>query len=662
MPLGLVSWLAAVTILVVLAWLYRLIPPWSVYRWRFLPGLFLQGILACAGAICQCREAAMEQDASAIHASPAPYVLTLVETLQEKKNSFATVARVYRVAEGRTFLVPGYCLVYFRKHAAVTQLEPGARIFMHRELLAIRGPLNPGEIDFRAIRARQKIFHQVFLADTGFLQLPGRDISPIRATLLHHRQRVLEILRTYIPDTTALGLAEAILVGYRTDLQEEIASAYARTGVMHVIAISGMHLSLIFSIILAAFRLVPSYGRNPWLSLLVALPAIWWFSLLTGASASVMRSAVMSSLPVLAAILHRRTDARNILCASATLLLAFRPGWLLDTGFQLSYAAVLGILLYQKKIQAIMPMRHPAAKSLWSLVSVTLAAQVFTTPLVIFYFRQFPLLFLFSNLVAVPLSSVILLSTLLLCGVSWMPAAAARAGALSESLVRMLNACILRMDSVPFSVIHHLYIDLPLLCIFFGILACMHRWISSGKAAYLYWLLCLVILAISWQGYRNRELSRQDCLLVLQVQGQTVLFQARGRSARQLILPAPGGDAARAGHALEKARQHYRISRYSTGLLERDRLQLLGGGGQRILVITGRASLADWHGGPAPDLVLLTGNCRVSLEACYRVSGCARIVADGSNALWKIQQWRKEAEKLPLRLHSTPQQGAFLLD
>jgi competence protein ComEC len=97
-------------------------------------------------------------------------------------------------------------------------------------------------------------------------------------------------------------------------------------------------------------------------------------------------------------------------------------------------------------------------------------------------------------------------------------------------------------------------------------------------------------------------------------------------------------------------------------LLEPDRLQLLGGTGQRILVIPGRATLAAWHGGPAPDLVLLTGNCRVSLEACYRVTRCARIVADGSNALWKIQQWRKEAEKLPLRLHSTPQQGAFLLD
>ncbi len=655
-------WLFVPGLSLAVLFVMQFLPAWMAFKHRYTRGLLVNALLLSSGALACCAAQHQESKAYALQANQAACILTILDNLQQKEKSYATLARVQMIRDGNIQTMPGQCMLYLPLSAGATDIKPGNRIFTNISLRDIQPPRNPGEVDVKKIFARKGIYGQLFLRENRILILPGNEHAWMRDALLAHRGWILQTLSRYIRDTAARGLAEAILIGYRVNLDQELSGAYARTGVMHVIAISGLHISLIFSILLTAFRLVPVYGQNPWLHFLLAIPAIWWFSMLTGASASVMRSAVMSTLPVLASVLRRRTDSLNVLSASALLLLAFKPGWLWDTGFQLSYAAVLGILLYQSKIQRSLYVKHPLGRATWSLVSVTLAAQVFTTPLVWFYFRQFPLFFLISNLAAVPLSSLILLSELLVCALGKQPVLADTAGQLATELIRFLNNFITRMDRIPFSVIRNIYIDSTALCLLYGIIAGLHGFFRSGRRNWYLIVGGFSILLCAWQVLQTLEANRQSGLLVLQLRGQTAMIRLEGRTARQYLLPAAEGKMAGTLAILEKARQHYRVTRHESQMLGNASVQMLSAGNRRILVLAGHPSPFPWPRGAPPDMVLLTGNTRYSLEHIYRATGCLLFVADGSNALWKIQRWRKECEKLPLRLHSTAQQGSFLLD
>jgi competence protein ComEC len=196
----------------------------------------------------------------------------------------------------------------------------------------------------------------------------------------------------------------------------------------------------------------------------------------------------------------------------------------------------------------------------------------------------------------------------------------------------------------------------------FGLIAGIHGWLKTGSRAWMSFCCCLALLLGGWQAFQARKAHACHGLLVLQLPGETALLQLEGRLARQYIRPSRPGNPASLVSTLEKARQHHRIVRHENRILGHAGIQLLRNGNRRVLIVSGPTLPMEWKPGRAPDLILLTENTGTSLAQWYHLTGCRLFVADGSNAMWKIQQWRKEAEKLPLRLHSTPQQGAFLLD
>jgi competence protein ComEC len=640
----------------------QLLPSWPRHVLQPLSGLFLLFIAASSGGLAVGVKSYSQQQAASF-AREGIYRFIIEDRAPASQGGYRLFTRAARLEGSALRPVPGKTMVYVRTTGKTGTPIVGETFVAPARLQVIQGPQNPGEPDFRQIYARDGIYTSTFIhASTLSLDATGTG-EALSNILYRQRSLMLQVLRRYIRDSTAAGLAEAILVGYRNDLSPELGQAYARTGVMHVIAISGLHLGLIFSILLYLFRVIPGSSRKPWLPLLVAVPAIWWFSLLTGASASVIRSAVMSSLPVLGVLLHRRTRTINVCCVSMLLLLAWNPYWLWDAGFQLSYAAVWGILLYQRPILRRLHLVHPAARWAWELVAVTMAAQVFTTPLVIYYFHQFPLLFLFANLVAVPLSNIILLGTMLVCLLFAFPEKASIAGEWTESLIRFLNNFILRIDMVPHSVLQHLHIDTLTMGLIFGLLILLHMCATRSARAWLAPALVMMTFLTFTLISRARLTSSQSGLCILQLREHTAILQLQGRSVRQFLLPSGTQAADRIPWVLAASRRHFRTRDYQSLVLAPAPVQVLRTGRRTIILVAGayHAGLKDQL--PPADLILLRANGgSSSLETWYRSTGCTQFVADGSNSLWKIQQWREEAKKLPLRLHSTPLQGAFLLD
>src|SRR6185436_8991967 len=190
------------------------------------------------------------------------------------------------------------------------------------------------------------------------------------------KDRVLEILSKYIPGAKESGLAKALLIGYKDELDKNLVQAYASTGVVHIIAISGLHLGIIYGLLTLVFSPLQKIIQWKWATISLILVGLWLFSFLAGAGPSVLRSAFMFSMIVLGSTLSKHFNVFNNLAFSAFALLCYNPYWLWDAGFQLSYAAVISIVLFFKWIYNWVYFTNKFIDFAWKLIAVTLSAQI----------------------------------------------------------------------------------------------------------------------------------------------------------------------------------------------------------------------------------------------------------------------------------------------
>lgn len=189
-----------------------------------------------------------------------------------------------------------------------------------------------------------------------------------------------------------------ITLGYRQGMDKSLRRNFSVTGVAHLLAVSGFHVAIVCGFLSLAFSFFPNNGFYRWLRYLLTIGLLWCFVLLTGFAASAIRAGLMLTLYLTGRVLCRKTDSYNTLAASAFCMLAFDPFYLFDIGFQLSYLAVLSILYLQPRLQQLIEVKNPLLSAPWSWLTISVSAQAGTTLLCLYYFRQFSLVFLFTNL------------------------------------------------------------------------------------------------------------------------------------------------------------------------------------------------------------------------------------------------------------------------
>lgn len=302
---------------------------------------------------------------------------------------------------------------------------------------------------FARYLANQHIFHQVKLYTNEIFVL---DTTEKKGNIVDDLQRfTLEIIDRYFVDQMDRGLAKALLVGYRGELDKELNTAYTNTGVVHVIAISGLHLGLIYGLLLLIFKPIQHITLLRITSCLITITLLWFFTLMCGATPSVVRSAIMFSFLIFGNIIQSKPSTGNMLAASAFVMLAINPFLIYDIGFQLSYAAVASLLIYNRSISRIFNPENGFLHLGWSSISTSLSAQLLTTPFVLFHFHQFPLIFILSNIIAIPLSSLALLLLILICVFASVPVIASFFAKITSGCIGVMNDRIVQLASLPFS-------------------------------------------------------------------------------------------------------------------------------------------------------------------------------------------------------------------
>ena len=277
-------------------------------------------------------------------------------------------------------------------------LSYGDQIMFPNKTEEIRPAYNPKQFDYKRYLAHKNFFHQANVPVASVHLLERGQGNDLIATALSVRKYFVSKFGQFITDRETLEICSALIFGYRANFQEETLTAFINTGTVHVLSVSGLHVGLVFFLLnfLLSFLDRFAYGRT--IRFLLILLAIWGYVLLTGMAPSILRAGVMITFLLVAGWSQRSNQNVNSLFASAFCLLLFDPFMIFDIGFQLSYLAVLGLFTMYPLLYQTFPVRNKWLRLVWQAMLVSISAQIFTTPLSLYYFHQFPNYFLLGNL------------------------------------------------------------------------------------------------------------------------------------------------------------------------------------------------------------------------------------------------------------------------
>jgi competence protein ComEC len=591
-------------------------------------------------------------------------VAILSEPLLEKNRSYKANATVHAlIINDAVIRSQGSIIIYFEKDSGiVSELDYGSTLILRKRLQAIKSSGNPGAFDYSRYCLFQGITHQVYLAGNEFTVGEAGAVSIYANQLQRSRRGLLDILRTYIPGRREAGVAEALLIGYRDDLDRELLQSYVNTGVIHVIAISGMHLAMIYGLLIVLLKPLQRSAATKWVRGIVILSVLWLFTLLSGAGPSIVRSAVMFSFIIAGESMRRKVSVYHTLSASAFFLLCWNPFFLWDVGFQLSYAAVLSIVIFSRPVTRWFYFRHAVARHIWKLMAVTLAAQILTTPLSIYHFHQVPNLFLISNLVIVPLSGIILYGEILLCLLAFFHPVATVTGKILYAMLRLMNDFIAFVDSIPFAVSDNISISVVQTALLYAFIIAVAIWLMMKKIQMLLYAM-LFMAAIAFCRMQDIVLKqRQHRLIVYNTPGYSAVDFISGHNCRFAGNKALAADPFPYGFHLRPSRLLHRVEAADSLENLRAEAPFFYFNSRRVLLLDSFPNLLPPLKPVDADVIILSKNVNAGIDRLQQLFRCRQYVFDASVPAWKIRQWKNECDSLHLRRHSVQDDGAFILD
>jgi competence protein ComEC len=621
-----------------------------------LQGLALMGIVATtAMCIVQQRDVRNNKDwFGRIADATSGLLVTLQEPLVEKPNSYKGLATVEKVVcNDSVFPGSGKVILYFKKDA-VAGLVYGSQVWVFEKVAQLKNSGNPAGFDYKRYSLLQGVTHQVYLTATDFIEVPTTKRTWLKNVIFSVRERTITILKTYIQGARESGLAEALLIGYKDDLDKTLVRSYSNTGVVHIIAISGLHVGLIYALLLLLTK--PLRGAKArWLRFGLIVAALWGFGVLAGAQPSVMRSVVMFTVLAAGVVLQRNTNIYNNLAFSALLLLCYNPFWLWDVGFQLSYTAVLSIVIFFKPLYNLFYFQNKILNALWKLIAVTLAAQVLTTPISLYYFHQFPLLFLFTNLVAVPLSSLILIGELFICISSFVTPIAHVLGSMTTFFIRLMNESIERLETLPFSVWQGISISALQALLLILFITGISIWLLEKKRSGLWFGLSAFFLFMLLRTASFLQAAQQQKLIVYNIARHQAIEVFSGREAWFIGDKEVVQDEAALRLHLQPSRVAHRIR--SVSRLQKNAFIFCN---KRILIVD-TTLMFQTFSKPHIDVLVLSKNPKLYLKDLAAALDIAQVVIDASVPRWKAKLWQQDCKALHLPCHDVTEKGAFVM-
>lgn len=495
----------------------------------------------CGVLLAQFSQSQSKQNYFVYHAAKQKLLkLRLLEEMSSKANSWRCKASVITCADsnGKFWQTSGNVLVYWPKksNTDMPKLNYGDEIWVSNNVILMPSAAFPEDFDFKAVMRYKDVQHQLFLRENEW-RFAGNSAKWVFRKAYQVRNALLKKVHKVFPENPATFIS-SLLLGYRQEMSPDQLKLFSATGTMHVLAVSGLHVGVIYMLMVFLFTRRKRVLRMQRFQAIIVLLGLWCFALITGFSPSVVRAVVMFTIIEAGnSFFFKKGNLINSLFAAAFLQLLLDPLNLIDAGFQLSYLAVLGIgLIYPTISHAIRPSTK-LGLWLWELTALSISATAATLPATLYYFHSFPVWFILGNIIAVPLVGIILplaIATLLFAFVPVLGFVLAHS---TIFLISSLLFGIKIIGNLPWAAIQAIFLtDIELLLIsiltILVVLACV-KWTKPLTTAFA----CCALLLISAVVVRKYQNLKTEKLIVCELRGEAIAAWHSGSSLKVFSSP-----------------------------------------------------------------------------------------------------------------------------
>lgn len=451
--------------------------------------------------------------------------LRLLEEPVERNKSYKVVAEVLKVNQSKSV---GKVVLYISKDSASSQLKYGDELVVNAKFQPMRTRGNPKASDYGRYLTLNQINCQTYIGQNNWMKI-GNSASFAWQLILNFRASFGRALEGAELSAANRMVTKALLLGEKGDLDKALIQKYAAVGAMHVLAVSGLHVGIVMLILGFFLKPVKRLPRGKSIFLILVLVGIWLYVLLTGMSSSVMRAAIMFSFIQIGREIKRENGIYQSIFISAFIMILMQPLVIFQVGFQLSYAAVIGIVYLQPKIYNLFYTRWLVFDKIWQISSVSLAAQLATFPIALYYFHQFPTYFLLSNLLVIPMAFLILLIGVFYLATKWLPILEELTVYVFDGFLTIMNTGVGYIESMPFSSLIGYSIEwfevfILYLIIIFGVDTIVKRRKSS-----LFVALFISVLIVSINIIEHQKLSQYHGFVIYTIPNDVAVDVFYGR-------------------------------------------------------------------------------------------------------------------------------------
>ncbi|VXB10072.1 ComEC family competence protein [Flavobacterium sp. 9R] len=546
----------------------------------------------------------------------------------------------------------GKILITTPKTNNTKEIVVGHRLRFKTKLIKTEKPKNPNQFDYSAYLKNKQIYAQAFLPteDIHYHQALIKDVWYYSATL---RNTIVTHLEQSGFDKKALPVAMALLLGQQQDIDPNITKDYQYAGAVHILSVSGLHIGFIVLFINFLMRPIPNTQKGRFLKLSISLLSLALFGVLAGLAPSVVRSITMFSFVAIGHYWRRSTNIYHTLVVSIFLILLFQPYFLFDVGFQLSYAALFFIVWLQPMLANYWTPKNKILQFFWDIITVSFAAQLGTLPLSVYYFHQFPGLFFVTNLLVLPLLSVIMLLGVIVMTIAAFSALPIWCIKPLEWGITVMNSIIHWVASFESFIFTNIPSTFNLMLASYCLLIALVLWWKK-KTFKRTALVLSTIIVVQIIFIKNKlDFGNSKEWIVLNTSKKTIICQRIGKEIEVISNDLPSNEIQK-----NMVLQNYATGTFS-GITEQSPLKNVAYfNGNRILILD---SSSVYFPNKATDVLLLTASPKVNLERIIKNNRPKLVVADASNYKSLVNLWKQTCNQQKIPFHSTREKGYFYI-
>lgn len=546
-----------------------------------------------------------------------------------------------------TITTTGKIILYLTKETNL-HLIPGDEIITQSYFNSLNENENPHQFSYAKYLKNQNIHNIVFVNDKSIIKTVH--FSTLHSLLYKIKTTFSSSFKQYRLDTQTESVLNALLLGDKTSLDFETYSSFTNAGVIHILAISGLHIGILYLFLSFILKPLNLLKQGKIYQFTIVIGFLWFFAFITGMSPSVTRAVMMFSIIAIGKVLNRDNNLYNAIAVSALLLLIYNTNYLFDIGFQLSYAAVLSIVICQPFFKRFYFSKNKIIVYFIDIILVSLVAQLGVMPLSLYYFNQFPILFLVANLIVIPFTTAILIIGLLTLFFNFT------LEFISNFLTKILQFLIELMlnytnwiASFKDFLIQNISFTLLLTIVSYISIGLLYNWFYKKKAkAFQYWLTSIMLIQITYLGtkiynnsYSELTVFNSKKTLIAIKNNDEIYFLTNDKIANQSL-----------------------ILNYKKGVFNcfsnTDTLRnFISYKENKILILDEKGyQKMDIQ----PDIILLIGNPKINLERVIFELKPKKIIADKSNSYYRIKSWETTCKEAKIPFHATAEKGFYKLN